>query len=761
MDPLISLLACAATICPAGAPGAAAGDERELVVMVEEDFLESWPVLVELAHDFERAHAGVSVRLLPLSGAVTSQHKGKFMLAGDLPLDVLRIDVTEMAAFLGEGALVDLQPFLDADPSFDARSYFPQVLDAMRDPRGHLHGLASTFTPYVMYVNLDLLERNGLARPAPDWTWEDFLALARACTKDADGDGRTDEFGVSLTQWLQAVSPWIFQNGATLLDGSGERAGMADPRFVEALGFLRGLLHEEKVASFDASFANQLSQGLFQAGRCAFYGPVGYWETFRFKHIRDFRWDVVPLPRARESATAVAMTVYVIPRTARYPDLAYEFLRVLASERYQQTLAQIGNGVPGLIAAARSPAFLKPDVAPESEQVFLDAMATARFMPPLANWQKIESICQSELEGILLLEDCDVQAACERMARETDAFLARERARRALPELPRGTLELAVGVSVIALVALFLLRRGARPPPVLAREERHAYGLIGLWAAGFLLFLFGPAVVSLVLAFSEWSPLRTLDSARFTGVDNFARLAGDGTFRASLRATFLYAGLSVPLSLGLALALALCLRRTSTLAASVRTIVYLPAVIAPVIVGALWRFVLDAENGLANRALRGLGIEGPAWLRDPDWVVPSFVLMSLWSVGAQMIVFLAALQSLDPTLEEAARIDGAGRARRLWHVILPALAPVVLFNLITGTIAAFQVFAQPYVTTEGGPGDASRFLVLYLYETAFRHLDMGYASALGWVIFALLAVLTGVLLAGSRRFVHHSSRSMG
>jgi multiple sugar transport system permease protein len=734
--------------------------ERELVVMAEESHLSAWQALQELAREFERAHPGVHVRLLPLGGAAGSQDKGKFLLAGDVPLDLLRIDITELAAFAGEGALRDLGPLLAAEPVWDERDYFPVVLDALRGPRGELYGLPSTFTPYVMYVNLDLLAGLGAARPRADWTWAEFLELARAATLDRDGDGRSEQYGISLTQWLQALSPWVWQAGGELLDERGERARMAQPEFVAAMHFVHDLLHEERVASFDASFANQLTQGLFQAGRALFYGPVGYWETYRFRGIRDFRWDVLPLPRGERAATAVALTAYVVPRTAREPELAAEFLRELAGPGYQRMLAEIGNGVPGLVAAARSPSFLKPDVAPASEQVFLDVLAEARFLPPLANWRALELLLQAELGEILLEPEADVAAACARMAQKTDAYLARERERRARPPLPAWVLVSAVSLSLLALLALFLGRRGPRPASRLARREERAAGLLLLpWAAGFVLFLLGPALVSLVLSLGEWSPLRPLEEVRWVGGANYARLAGDPTFHASLRATLVYALLSVPLGLALALALALLLRAESTLASAVRTACYLPAIIAPVIVAAVWRFLLDDERGPLNAWLRALGLDAPAWLRDPGWVVPAFVLVSLWSVGAQMLVFLAALQALDPTLEEAARIDGAGPWRRFWRVTLPQLSPVVFFNLVTGSVAAFQIFAQPYVMTEGGPGDASRFLVVYLYQVAFLNLELGYASALSWVIFLLLVPLVLVFFRAGRRWVHYAGRA--
>ncbi len=733
--------------------------------MVEEDHLSSWQTLEEMARDFEAEHPGLSVRCLPLGGAAGSQDKGKFLLAGNVPLDLLRIDVTEFSAYLGEGALVDLEPYFAADPAWDERAFFSQVLDAIRGPQdargepGHLFGLPSTFTPYVMYVNLDRLAEIGFAGPRPDWTWDEFLALARTATVDDDGDGRPERFGISLTQWLQAVAPWVWQAGGELLDDAGHRSRMAEPAFAGALQFLHDLLHTEQVASFDASFPNQLSQGLFQAGRALFYGPVGYWETYRFRSLDEFAWDVLPLPRDVAAATSVAMTVYVVPRTAREPELACEFLRLLCSLRYQRLLAEIGNGVPGRIEAARSPSFLAPDRPPASERVFLDSMASARFLPPLANWRKIESLCRAELEGILLDPDVDVAAACAEMARKTDDYLARERERNARPRLPRGLLEISVSLSLLTLIGTFLARSARASGRVERRTRRAAWGLLAPWACGFVLFFLGPALVSLFFSFCEWSPLRPLGDARWVGLENFRRLADDPTFRTSLGATLSYAGLSVPLSTAAALALALLLRSGKSGVALFRTIVYVPAILSPVVVAALWRFVLDADQGLLNRSLGWIGLAGPAWLRDPDWVVPGFVLVSLWGLGSQVLVFVAALQTLDPSLDEAARIDGAGTVRRFWHVTLPGLGPVLLFNLITGAIQAFQVFAQPYGMTEGGPGDSSRFLVLYLFETAFHHLDMGYASAQAWVLFVLLALLCLSLLRAARRRVHYAGRT--
>ncbi len=752
-----------ASLC-APISGRSAVDEpyagRKLVVMIEEKGFESYPQLEKIARAFEASHPGLTVQVMPQSGAVGQQDKSRFMLTGNLQLDVTRIDVTEFGAFFQEGALIDIDADLRAVSGWSESNYLP-VLDGFRAANGHLYGLPSTFTPYVMYVNRDLLEKAGLAMPRDDWTWDDLLAMCRATTRDTDGDGRVDQWGISLTQWLQALVPWIWQNGGELLDDSLEHSRMAEPEVIDAIGFLRKLLHEEKLASFDASFENQFSQGLFQSGRCAFYGPVGYWETYRFKYIKDFRWDVVPLPRKKRAATAIAMTGYVVPRTSREPKLAAEFITKLAGPEYQYTLAEIGNGVPALKEAAYSKSFLSPDRPPDSEHVFLDVLPNARFMPSLANWRKIESICQAELQGVLLLEKYDAQEACRRMAQKTDQFLALEKERISRKPMPRWTLELVFTVSIVAACAAWIAHRSRARDRFRPREERAGMSMIGLWGIGFLVFFLGPAAVSLALSFCEWSPLRSIDDVRFVGLENYARLFGDDTFRSSFVATASYAILSVPLSLALALSLAWLLREESSLAVFLRTIVYIPAIISPVIVAAVWRFVLDPERGLVNQALAVIGVGGPAWTRDAVWVIPSFVLMSLWSVGAQMLVFLAAIKALDVDLEDAARVDGAGAWTRFRHVVLPQLGPVMLFNLVLGVVNAFQIFAQAYVLTGGGPGDASRFLVLYLYESGFRHLDMGFASAIAWVLIALLGAVCWALVRSSKNWVHYAARSRG
>jgi len=192
-----------------------------------------------------------------------------------------------------------------------------------------------------------------------------------------------------------------------------------------------------------------------------------------------------------------------------------------------------------------------------------------------------------------------------------------------------------------------------------------------------------------------------------------------------------------------------------------RTIYYLPAVVSGVAVAMLWVWVFHSEFGLINLALRAVGLKGPAWLGDPDWALWALVLMSLWGVGGGMIVALAGLQGIPTELYEAASIDGANWWHKFWRITLPMLSPIVFFSLVMGVITTFQYFTNAYVMTDGGPGRSTLFYNLYLYKTAFNYFQMGYASALAWILFLIILVLTLLIFKSSPYWVYYEGQEKG
>ncbi|GGP98944.1 carbohydrate ABC transporter permease [Streptosporangium pseudovulgare] len=292
-------------------------------------------------------------------------------------------------------------------------------------------------------------------------------------------------------------------------------------------------------------------------------------------------------------------------------------------------------------------------------------------------------------------------------------------------------------------------------------ETRWAYVFLLPWLIGLVVFQLGPMVASLVLSFTDFD---LIGSPEFVGLGNYAKTAQDPKVLRAVGNTVYYTALHVPLSIALALALALMLNRITGRAAGVfRTIFYLPSMTPYVAVGVLFLFLLNGQAGMVNQFLGLFGIEGPQWTTDPDWILPGIVLMSLWNLGSTTIILFAALRNVPRELTEAAMIDGAGRWQRFRSITLPMISSAVFFVVIINTISALQMFDQVYAMFFGNQiaqqshGDAALFYVVYLFQQAFQFLHMGYASALAWVLFLVIMVITLIQVKVGNRLVYYEA----
>jgi multiple sugar transport system permease protein len=281
------------------------------------------------------------------------------------------------------------------------------------------------------------------------------------------------------------------------------------------------------------------------------------------------------------------------------------------------------------------------------------------------------------------------------------------------------------------------------------------------WIAGFLVFYAGPMLVSLWLSFTDYD---IVNPPEFVGLDNYRQMLADPMVARSLRNTVYYTVLHVPLTMAISLGLALLLNRVGRLSGFFRTVFYLPVMTPAVAVGILFLLLLNTQDGLVNGFLGWFGIDGPSWTTDPAWVMPGIVLMSLWSLGSTVIIYLAALQNVPRELHEAATVDGAGPWQRFRSVTLPMISGALFFTLIVNTIAALQMFTEVYTmyfgnqsTQQRFDADAATFYVIYLFQQAFQFLHMGYASALAWLLFLIILVITVVQLRMSKRWVYYES----
>jgi multiple sugar transport system permease protein len=314
----------------------------------------------------------------------------------------------------------------------------------------------------------------------------------------------------------------------------------------------------------------------------------------------------------------------------------------------------------------------------------------------------------------------------------------------------------------------------AQKPGPLARARRWASGFkerdtwvafafILPWFVGFAIFIAGPMVASLILSFTDYS---VIEETKWVGTANYHELVNDPKVETALRNTFFYTLLSVPLHMFVALGLAVTLLNIGRAAGFFRTVFYLPAMTPPVAVAILYLLLFNGSTGIVNKFLGWLHIPGPFWTTDPTWVKPGLVLMSAWAVGGTMVIYLAALRGVPRHLYEAAAIDGAGAFRRFRDVTLPMISPALFFTFIILTIAGLTEFTRVYTAffgagTQTNETEAALFYSVYLFRQSFEFFHFGYASALAWLLFVIIMMITLVQVRVSRRFVFYQGEARG
>ncbi|WP_256709688.1 sugar ABC transporter permease [Paenibacillus sp. FSL H8-0548] len=272
------------------------------------------------------------------------------------------------------------------------------------------------------------------------------------------------------------------------------------------------------------------------------------------------------------------------------------------------------------------------------------------------------------------------------------------------------------------------------------KDNGWAYLFIAPQLLGLLAFIVGPVVFSFVISFMEWDIGST---PQWTGLDNYSKQVSDPTFWKVLGNTTVFALLNIPLTVIGALALALMLNQNIRGKVIFRAAYFIPVVTSSVAVALVWTWMYNPNYGLINSGLSFIGIEGPGWLSDLKWALPSIVIMTVWQgVGYNMILFLAGLQGVSAHLYEAAKIDGAGGWQRFWKITLPMISPTTFFVVIMLMIGSMQIFSEPYMMTRGGPADATNVLVLHIFKTAFQFFRMGEASAISFVLFLIIFIIT-------------------
>lgn len=730
---------------------------------------------------FERRHGVEVVTFSP--GSYGPQKVITAIAGGEAP-DLLPLGIYARD-WVARGVLRPLDDLIarDRDEPYGIRpeDFYPASLEHVTAD-GHIYAIPDWAFPFSLYYNRSHLIEAGLVddqgQPLPPRTWEEWQRYNVLLSR-RDEDGRFLRVGTFPIGNLPTLFTVGRQMGATFLSPDGRTAQLRTEQSLHALRLLvasADLLGPR--ADLDAFRSSSQFAGLdpLLTGGVSM-GVHGQWLITNFARFGpDIDFDVAPVPHPEGGEPVVFQQTYSfgIPSGARNVELAWEFLKWYSSEEAQLIKAREtieftrDRGLaftPFTVANRRINAEVFRRYIEGSDQfsartqrvyaAFLEILEEAR--PRLPVTTPVGQLLHDELERATelamsgdLSPSAALAAAEVRVQRALDHHWSVEDL--PLVDWPRIAWGAAALLTVTAGGGALLYRRRLRRLAPRRRQEAWA-GLLFVapWIAGFTLFTSGPILVSLVLSFTSFTVVRP---ARWIGLANFRELFWTDPLAWKALSNTCFMLLGVPLNLMVGLGLALLLHRGVRGIALYRTVYYLPSIVPAVASSLLWIWIFHPQSGLANEALSWFGIAGPLWLEDPDWAKPAIIIHGLWGAGGGLLIWLAGLQGVPQSLYEAADIDGAGPWNRFRHITLPMLTPYIFFQLVMGTIGTLQIFTQAVVMTGGGPQDSTLFYVYHLFNNAFLYFRMGYASAMAWLLFALILAMTLVQLWLSRRWVY-------
>ncbi|NQV72110.1 extracellular solute-binding protein [bacterium] len=725
----------------------ASAEEFELEERMAERFMELHP---EIKVEHESIPSGYREKILAAYAA------------GTVP-DVFLLDSPIIPALMNRDLLVDLKPY-EAQTGIQEEAYFPSVRAVFT--RGEeLLAFPKDFTPLLVYYNRTLLREAGLSDPDPDWTWDDFLTYAKALTKDTDNDSAPDQFGTAFDNKLYLWQPWIWSNGGDIFsqDSLFTTEILTSPQTEEAFQFLADLRNKHGVAPPLVSVGNsrggavQGTVGMFYGGRLGMM-VSGRWAYVRMRqYLEDGDLDVrvapLPTPVGGQKSNVIYAAGWSVAKTSKNLDWAIKLAAFLSSEEAQLIRAQSPIGIPSL----RNVAAIQAEQDPFGiEAVFMREAEFGRqsWGTKVDAFSRIEYILESAFDRTLVggepislvLQEARIEMDAQ-MARSAEAssdFAPLKGDSHIMGFLYWGALLVLFGVAA----SIWSTRRPYRS------DVKTGFAFLTPSFIVLFVFVLIPLVFSLYLSFHQWDIISS--SKPFVGLSNFKTLWGDSQFWHAVRNTLIYT-LHVPISMAISLGIALLLQKNVRGAALWRLIFFLPSVSSMVAIAMVWQWIYHPEFGLANYTLRLMGIPAGTWLTDPNTALISVMIVNIWiSVGYQMIIFLAGLKGIPGTYYDAARVDGANKWHQFWHITLPLLRPTTLFILVTSIISSFQVFTLVFIMTEGGPLDATEVVVHHIYRNAYDFLQMGYASAMAWVLFVMVAFITWIQFRASRNRVTYS-----
>ncbi|HQL62131.1 MAG TPA: extracellular solute-binding protein [bacterium] len=753
---------------------------------------ESRPGYIACRDLFEKRHPGVRVQMFSC-GRGDNPQRLMGAIAGNSAPDLVQFESYQVASWAARNAFVPLDEWIerDRDETYGVRR--EEYVKSSWEPvtwRGQTYGIPSWMGTFAMVYNKTAFREVGLDPESPPKTYDDLLEASKKLVK-FDSAGNIERGGwiplyfidqKHFTSYLVS----LLQAGGKLMspDGLYPQIDTEEAHRVIDLYRKAHAIHGgwTKIQTLYSLIGGQ-SGDLFLSGRVAI-DLEDDWLVYRVaSFVPDFDFGVAPFP-SFDGKTIVSQSIglsYVIPINAPHPELAWEFIKwmnspeaiLLRNSRWrEESRKQLGPNAPQYVGlhsnmacnevAWAEPQFDSPRLQ-EAANVFRSLLPYTREMATNPVTAALRYRLGNALRRIFAGQ-MEVGEALRQVERELNKQLEEFRAEPpGLPLSGWAIAQVTMGILLCVVAAtVILVVRQSRRGRIQWRNALGGYLLASPWLTGFFVFIGGPIIASFILSFCSYD---VLHNPRFIGANNYAEaFTRDALFWKSLGNTaFMMLGIPIAMSVSLGIAMLLNMRVRGL--GIYRTMYYLPAIV-PMVAGAvLWQWLLSPQTGPVTWVFEhtltpffaafGMELHAPVWLQDDAWIKPSFILMGLWNAGAGMIIWLAGLQGIPEQLYESAAIDGAGPWSRFWSITIPMLTPYIFFELITGIIGTFQIFTTALVITNDYPPDAVLFYVYHLFNNAFRYFHMGYASAMAWILFLIVLVLTVCQVWGAKRWVYY------
>ncbi len=756
---------------------------------------EDWKGLDAAIAEFERRNPDVDVRSMSMGAGGMNPQKLLTAIVGKVPPDVIHQDRFTIGDWASRDTFMALDEFIKKDanePDGIRKEEFYHACWAEAVYKEKVYAIPFSTDDRVLFWNKKLFREAGLDPERPPQTWDELLDYAKRLTK-YNKDGSIKQVGYIPMFGNCYLYLYSWQNGGEFMSPDGRTCTMNNPQSVAALEYVTKIYDELKgVEALDSFSAGFKSYDLdpFITDLVAMRVDVGWFIAFIARYGPDVDFGVAPAPVPKERLegkppfegkpkfiTWSGGHSLAIPRGAKNPELSWRFIKFMSSLEGTRIINEAQKNynkskermfIPSLTANGKINEIILKEFAPKDPkyykplQLCLDMMAVSRYRPVTFVGQRlwdehVRAVTNATRHKMTPQEAMDYGTKI--VQKELDKTFNREK----YPVLNM-TYPVII-IAILLILSIFLMYRKYKKQEAhgnLTKGEMYAgFIFASPWIIGFLVFTLGPILASIVLSFCDYD---VLHAARWLGINNYRELfTDDWTYvsKSLYNAAYL-AIFGLPLNLILSLAIALLLNSKVGGMTWYRTIYYLPSIVPVVANLILWMWILNPQYGLLNAAWKAtlsnwFNIAPPTWLASEQYAKPALIIMGLWGAGGGMILWLAGLQGVPQHLYEAAEIDGAGWWSRFWNVTFPMITPYMFFNLIMGTIGVLQSFEAQYIMTGGGPADATLVPVLYLFNNAFGYFKMGYASALAWILFIIILLLTLIQLKLAPRWVHYES----